>query len=159
MRVWICHWVSIPSWVTNVIQGPLPFFRSLFHWLKMEFQSNANAVDQKAPRTNPSPSLFSHQTNQFKIMKREMTKHQVAQTTANLWMSCPVSHVKKLRCTRLYWWTSIKRWYHSRVWSLCKMFAVVQFYPWFNFYFLLFQTHYHKLSYPKSKENKKLNQG
>ena len=27
---------------------------------------------------------------------------------------------------------------------------VVQFYPWFKFYSLLFQTHYHTLPYPKS---------
>ena len=27
---------------------------------------------------------------------------------------------------------------------------VVQFYPWSNFYFLLFQTHYHTLPYPKT---------
>ena len=27
---------------------------------------------------------------------------------------------------------------------------VVQFYPWFKFYFLLFQTHYHTLPYPKT---------
>ena len=32
--------------------------------------------------------------------------------------------------------------------------VVVQFYPWFKFYFLLFQTHYHTLPYPKTKENK-----
>ena len=31
--------------------------------------------------------------------------------------------------------------------------VVVQFYPWFKFYFLLFQTHYHTLPYPKTKEN------
>ena len=30
------------------------------------------------------------------------------------------------------------------------MYVVVQFYPWFNFYFPLFQTHYHTL--PKTKE-------
>ena len=27
---------------------------------------------------------------------------------------------------------------------------VVQFYPWSKFYFLLFQTHYHTLPYPKT---------
>ena len=27
---------------------------------------------------------------------------------------------------------------------------VVQFYPWSTFYFLLFQTHYHRLRYPKT---------
>ena len=32
--------------------------------------------------------------------------------------------------------------------------VVVQFYPWFNFYFPLFQTHNHTLPYPKTKENK-----
>ena len=32
--------------------------------------------------------------------------------------------------------------------------VAVQFYPWFKFYFLLFQTHYHTLPYPKTKENK-----
>ena len=31
---------------------------------------------------------------------------------------------------------------------------VVQFYHWFEFYFLLFQTHYHTLPYPKAKEKK-----
>ena len=30
----------------------------------------------------------------------------------------------------------------------------VQFYPWFKFYFPLFQTHYHILKNPKTKENK-----
>ena len=34
------------------------------------------------------------------------------------------------------------------------VYVVVQFYPWFKFYFLLFQTHYHTLPYPKTKENK-----
>ena len=32
--------------------------------------------------------------------------------------------------------------------------VVVQFYPCFKLYFLLFQTHYHTLSYLKTKENK-----
>ena len=32
--------------------------------------------------------------------------------------------------------------------------VVVQFYPWFKFYSPLFQTHYHTLPYPKTKENK-----
>ena len=32
--------------------------------------------------------------------------------------------------------------------------VVVQFYPWFKFYFPLFQTHYHILPRPKTKENK-----
>ena len=34
------------------------------------------------------------------------------------------------------------------------IYVVVQFYPRFRFYFLLFQTHYHTLQYPKTKENK-----
>ena len=34
------------------------------------------------------------------------------------------------------------------------VYVVVQFYLWFKFYFLLFQTHYHTLPYPKTKENK-----
>ena len=33
------------------------------------------------------------------------------------------------------------------------VYVVVQFYPWFKFYFPLFQTHYHTLPYPKTKEN------
>ena len=33
-------------------------------------------------------------------------------------------------------------------------YVVVQFYPWFKFYFPLFQTHYHTLPYPKTKGNK-----
>ena len=35
---------------------------------------------------------------------------------------------------------------------------VVQFHPWFKFYFPLFQTHYHILPYPRTKK-KNLNQG
>ena len=31
-----------------------------------------------------------------------------------------------------------------------KNVVVVQFYPWIKFYFLLFQTHYHVLTYPKT---------
>ena len=41
------------------------------------------------------------------------------------------------------------------------IYVVVQFYPWFKFSFLLFQTHYHTLPntqcilpYPKTKQNK-----
>ena len=34
------------------------------------------------------------------------------------------------------------------------IYVVVQFYPWFKFYFPLFQTHYHTLPYPKTKGNK-----
>ena len=34
------------------------------------------------------------------------------------------------------------------------VFVVAQFYPWFKFYFPLFQTHYHTLPYPETKENK-----
>ena len=32
--------------------------------------------------------------------------------------------------------------------------VVVQFYPWFKFYFPLFLTHYHTLPDPKTKGNK-----
>ena len=32
--------------------------------------------------------------------------------------------------------------------------VLVQFYPWFKFYFLLFQNHYHTLPYPNIKEYK-----
>ena len=39
-------------------------------------------------------------------------------------------------------------------WAWLRSDIVVQFYPWFKFYFPFFQTHYHTLSYPKSKENK-----
>ena len=34
------------------------------------------------------------------------------------------------------------------------VYVVVQNFSWFKFYFLLFQTHYHTLSSPKTKENK-----
>ena len=34
------------------------------------------------------------------------------------------------------------------------IYVVVKFYPWFKFYFPLFQTHHHTLQYPKTKENK-----
>ena len=34
------------------------------------------------------------------------------------------------------------------------IYVVVQFCPWFEFYFSLFQTHYHILPYPKTKGNK-----
>ena len=34
-----------------------------------------------------------------------------------------------------------------------EAFVVVQFYPCFNFNFLLFQTHYDTSPYPKTKEN------
>lgn len=33
-------------------------------------------------------------------------------------------------------------------------YGVVQYYPWFNFYFLLFLAHYHTIRYPKTKEKK-----
>ena len=33
------------------------------------------------------------------------------------------------------------------------VYVVVKFYPWFKFYFLLFQTQYHTLPYPKAKGN------
>ena len=32
--------------------------------------------------------------------------------------------------------------------------VVAQFFPWFKFYFPLFQAHYHTLPYPKTKGNK-----
>ena len=35
-----------------------------------------------------------------------------------------------------------------------QAYVVVQFYPCFEFYFSLFQIHYHTLPYPKTKENK-----
>ena len=38
--------------------------------------------------------------------------------------------------------------------STLHVYVVVQFYPWFKFYFLLFQTHYRTLPYPETKENK-----
>ena len=38
--------------------------------------------------------------------------------------------------------------------TLEDAYVVVQFYPWFNFYFLLFQTHYHTIPHPKPKANK-----
>ena len=44
---------------------------------------------------------------------------------------------------------------HCRRKAVCfNIYVVVQFYPWFNFYFPLFQTHYHMLPCPKTKENK-----
>ena len=40
------------------------------------------------------------------------------------------------------------------------LYVVVQFYPWFEFYLLLFQTHYHNyISMPKNKRKENLNQG
>jgi len=38
--------------------------------------------------------------------------------------------------------------------ALNSGYVVVPFYPWFNFYFLLFYFHYHTLPYTKTKENK-----
>ena len=38
--------------------------------------------------------------------------------------------------------------------QISRIYVVVQFYPWFKFYFLLFQIHYHTLPYPKTEENK-----
>ena len=35
-----------------------------------------------------------------------------------------------------------------------SIYVMVQFYPWFSFYFPLFLTHYHSLLYTKTKENK-----
>ena len=41
------------------------------------------------------------------------------------------------------------------IWNIIDIFVVVQFCPWFEFYFLLFQTHkYLTLSYLKTKKNK-----
>ena len=40
------------------------------------------------------------------------------------------------------------------IWNIINIFVVVQFCPWFEFSFLLFQTHYHTLSYLKTKKNK-----
>ena len=37
---------------------------------------------------------------------------------------------------------------------LQDVYVVVQFYPWFKFYFPLFQTHYYTSQYPKAKEKK-----
>ena len=37
---------------------------------------------------------------------------------------------------------------------IINVYVVVQFYPLFEFYFPFFQTHYHTLQYPKTKENK-----
>ena len=34
------------------------------------------------------------------------------------------------------------------------VYVVVQFFPWFNFYFPLFYTHYHTLPYKETEENK-----
>ena len=47
-------------------------------------------------------------------------------------------------------------WNLSHSHAVCKwhVYVVVQFYPGFKFYFPLFQTHYHTLPYPKTKENK-----
>ena len=38
--------------------------------------------------------------------------------------------------------------------SVRNVFVVVQFYPWFKFYFPLFFTHYHISPYPKTKGSK-----
>ena len=37
-----------------------------------------------------------------------------------------------------------------------NVYVVDQNFSWFKFYFLLFQTHYHTLSYPKTKTTKKI---
>ena len=42
----------------------------------------------------------------------------------------------------------------SRGCPLTRASVAVQFYPWFKFYFPLFQTHYHVLPYPRTQENK-----
>ena len=36
---------------------------------------------------------------------------------------------------------------------MMNVYVVILSYPWFNFFFPLFQTHYHILQYPKTKEN------
>ena len=33
-------------------------------------------------------------------------------------------------------------------------YVAVQFYPWFKFFFPMFQTHYHTLQYPHTKDKK-----
>ena len=38
--------------------------------------------------------------------------------------------------------------------KLVSVHVVGQFYPWFNFYFSLFFTHYHTLPYTKTKKKK-----
>ena len=53
----------------------------------------------------------------------------------------------------------LKLWFPGRfslilVLNICHVYVVVQFFPWFKFYFPLFKTHYHTLPYPKTKENK-----
>ena len=37
---------------------------------------------------------------------------------------------------------------------ILALYVVVQIYSWFEFYFSLFETHYHTLPYPKTKGNK-----
>ena len=45
--------------------------------------------------------------------------------------------------------------YMYNIWNIIDIFVVVQFCLWFEFYFLLFQTHkYLTLSYLKTKKNK-----
>ena len=43
-----------------------------------------------------------------------------------------------------------------RISSLLNVYVAVQFNPWFNFYFLLFQTHYHKLPYTQKQKKIKI---
>ena len=38
--------------------------------------------------------------------------------------------------------------------AVSVVYVVVQVFPWFEFYFPLFKTHYHTLPYHKTKENK-----
>ena len=45
-------------------------------------------------------------------------------------------------------------WKWSSCLYVCSFIVVVQYFPWFTFYFLLFKTRYHTLPYPKTKENK-----
>ena len=55
------------------------------------------------------------------------------------------------------WRTFLKFWFSwpiQRSPLSIKVYVVVQFYPWFKFYFPLFQNRYHTLPYPKTKENK-----
>ena len=47
-------------------------------------------------------------------------------------------------------------WHHSMICCCGRadILFLFQFCPWFKFYFPLFQTHHHTLSYPKTKYNK-----
>ena len=58
--------------------------------------------------------------------------------------------------------TSVEKYYKDKGYSCVHkkgeytyvLYVVVQYDHWFKFYFLLFQTHYHTLPYPKTKGNK-----